>query len=83
MASPWNREGGSPNRETNFSISRGELNELLISEAERAGARFSFGHRFAAADLCGGRLEFENEETGETVHVEPHRIFGALRCAAL
>ena len=35
-----------------FRSCSGELNRLLITEAEKAGARFHFQHRLSAADLA-------------------------------
>lgn len=68
---------GKDDTEVNHSLPRGELNALLMTHAERAGATFHFRHRLREADLGAGRLEFENEETGESVRVEADRIVGA------
>ncbi len=42
------------------SISRATLNQTLVEEAERRGARFHFGRRVAGVDAAGGTLTFED-----------------------
>ena len=64
---------GKDESECNYSVSRGELNQILMTHAEQAGVRFHFEHRLSGADLGTGVLEFEDG----AVRVEATRVFGA------
>lgn len=44
------------------SLSRGELNEYLMSAAEKAGAKIHFHHRVTDADLPGQKLKIKGRE---------------------
>ena len=48
------------------SISRGWLNQMLMTEAERAGVRIRFGRRVSGVDFERGTIEVRDEETGAT-----------------
>jgi kynurenine 3-monooxygenase len=47
---------GVDDSEVIWSVSRGELNMLLLDAAEAAGARFHFGQGLVAADFDAGRM---------------------------
>ena len=47
------------------SVSRGGLNQLLMDEAEKAGARIHFNMRCTHLDLESNTLSFENTVSGE------------------
>lgn len=66
---------GKDATECNYSISRGALNELLLTAAEEAGVPIRFGHRLVDGDLEAGRLVFEVE--GGHEEVEAPVVFGA------
>ncbi len=66
---------GKDERECNYSVSRSQLNERLLTRAEEAGVRFHFEHRLVAADLPGGSLTFE-QPSGERRVVAFERVFG-------
>jgi kynurenine 3-monooxygenase len=69
---------GRDDSECNYSVSRGELNALLISEAERRGVRFEFGRGLVGADLGAGRFEFADERGKRRTLVDaPSLVFGA------
>jgi kynurenine 3-monooxygenase len=70
---PYGRDAS----ESNHSISRGELNRVLIDEAERRGVRFEFSRRLVEADLDRPRLTFADETGGASVAVEPAVAIGA------
>ena len=79
---------GKDDGERNFSVSRGDLNRLLISRAEEGGVRFHFEHRLERAEVSAGRLHFDGPG-GRPVTVEAAQVFGcdgapsALRDAIL
>ncbi len=59
---------GRDDSEVIWSLSRGRLNITLIDAAERAGARFHFGHRLVGASFDAGvRLELHHERSGGSV----------------
>jgi kynurenine 3-monooxygenase len=64
---------GKDDSECNHSVSRGELNNLLLTAAENAGAELRFDHQLTAFDPNGNRMRFvaadgtEKESTGELV----------------
>jgi kynurenine 3-monooxygenase len=68
---------GRNESECNYSVSRSELNRFLLTEAERQGARFHFGHKLLDADLDAGRLRFTGGEGQPPVEVETDVVFGA------
>jgi kynurenine 3-monooxygenase len=68
---------GRDDSECNYSISRSELNRLLIDEAEKRGVRFRFGKRLADADFHAGQLAFIDESSGEIERMEADCVFGA------
>jgi kynurenine 3-monooxygenase len=60
------------------SMSRGELNKLLLSRAEETGlVRFSFRQRLVAYDLSRQMLELRDEDTGEVRRVEAPLVIGS------
>ena len=62
---------GKDDSECNYSVSRGKLNNLLLTEAEAAGAEIRFDHRLLGFDAATGRLNFESGE------VVAERVVGA------
>jgi len=62
---------GKDDSECNYSVSRGKLNNLLLTAAEAAGTEVRFGHRLLAFDPAASRLQFESGE------VTAERVFGA------
>ncbi len=67
---------GKNESEVNYSVSRGELNKLLLSEASKAGVDLHFDHLLRGADLSRGILTFGRGDDSE-VTVEAETIFGA------
>ncbi len=67
---------GKDDSECNYSVSRGMLNEFLLTAAEDAGVRIHFGHELVDADFESGQLTFELED-GTTNKVDGGVIFGA------
>ncbi|MFL5312299.1 MAG: FAD-dependent oxidoreductase [Myxococcales bacterium] len=58
------------------SMSRGELNKLLMSEAERTGrVRIEFHERLVG--YAGGRARFRDERTGEEREAQARIVFGS------
>lgn len=53
---------GKDDSECNFSVSRAELNKLLMTEAENAGVKIRFSSSLQRADLKSRCLHFENSE---------------------
>ena len=59
-----------------YSVSRANLNRLLVEAAEaHAGVAFHFGHKCADVDLSKNVLELESPE-GNSVLVQYDRLFG-------
>ena len=59
-----------------YSVSRANLNRLLVEAAEaHAGVAFHFGHKCADVDLSKNVLELESPE-GSSVLVQYDRLFG-------
>ncbi len=57
---PYGQHAG----EENYSVSRADLNRVLLDAAEAAGARLHFGEACAAVDLETRRLSLRHQETG-------------------
>src|SRR5256885_12872414 len=58
------------------SMSRGELNKLLMTEAERTGrVRIEFHQRLAG--YAAGRARFRDERTGEEREMQADIVFGS------
>ena len=68
---------GRDESECNYSVSRAELNRLLLVEAGKRGARLEFDKRLADADFRTGRLSFLDEHMGQTVETEATVVLGA------
>jgi kynurenine 3-monooxygenase len=68
---------GRDRSESNHSISRADLNEYLVAEAERRGAVFRFRHRMVDLDPGRGRLTFADEATGRDVEIDAGIVVGA------
>ncbi len=69
---PYGKEG-----QAIYSVSRGELNKTLMSEAEKfPGLTFHFNQRCTNSNLDSGELSFENTQTKETISQKYDRIFG-------
>ncbi len=58
---------GKDKTECNHSVSRGELNRLLITEAEKAGVQITFNSPVKSLDLKNKMAQFEN---GEALHYD-------------
>jgi kynurenine 3-monooxygenase len=58
------------------SVSRGELNKALVTEAEEKGAVMHFGHRCARIDWQTNQIVFEQAD-GKELTVEADLIFAA------
>jgi kynurenine 3-monooxygenase len=71
------------------SISRGWLNQMLMTEAERAGVRIRFQQRVTGVDFEGGTLEVRDEPAGTSSTVRASPLFAtdgggsAVRAAML
>jgi len=79
---------GQDDREFINSMSRGDLNKLLMSHAEATGkVQIEFGQRLIGCDLERGRIELRNEETGAVTSASAGVLIGtdgsasALRAA--
>jgi len=60
------------------SMSRGEINKMLMTRAEATGrVRIHFQHRLVEADLDARRATFKRETTGEGVTVDAPVLVGA------
>ncbi|MBU3740993.1 MAG: FAD-dependent monooxygenase [Candidatus Kapabacteria bacterium] len=59
------------------SVSRGELNKVLLTVAERHGVEILFSRRCADVDLATASATFEHGETGEHETFEADVLFGA------
>lgn len=68
---PYGKEG-----QNIHSVSRGGLNALLMTEAEKAGVKIHFNQRCVAIDLDAGEATFKNEISGETITVVAKHIYG-------
>jgi kynurenine 3-monooxygenase len=63
------------NNEAIYSVSRGELNKKLMTEAEEAGAQIFFDHRCTHVNVQTNELTFQHEE--QEVKVQADLLFGA------
>ena len=68
---PYGKEGQQIN-----SVSRGGLNVLLMTEAEKAGVKINFSQRCTAMNLDAGEATFKDEVSGETNTVLANHIYG-------
>lgn len=68
---PYGKEGQHIN-----SVSRGGLNALLMSEAEKSGVKIHFNQRCIDLDLEAGKASFRDEISGETSEVLADHIYG-------
>ena len=59
---------GKDDTECNFSISRVELNKLLINAAARAGAQFNFNHALSETSEFKDGDEFPDDAVGCVLH---------------
>lgn len=59
------------------SVSRGELNKVLLTVAERHGVEILFSRKCLDVDLATGTASFEHVETGATETYEADVLFGA------
>lgn len=62
---------GVDDSEVIWSVSRGDLNMLLLDAAEAAGARFHFGQGLAGADLNARRITLIGEDGAQRQHDAP------------
>lgn len=68
---------GKDDSECIYSISRGDLNQLLMSEAEATGqVEICFGEKAAEVDLERGRVIYRSEEFGRESRIETDVVFG-------
>ncbi len=67
---------GSRPQDAIRSISRGGLNQLLLSHAEGRGASLHFSRRLKLADPAKGRLVFQREENGQKEELNSPHILG-------
>ncbi len=58
------------------SVSRGGLNALLMTEAEKAGVKIHFNQRCLKMNLETGKASFRDEKSGETQDVIADHIYG-------
>ncbi len=68
---PYGKEGQQIN-----SVSRGGLNALLMTEAEKAGVKIHFNQRCVDMNLDGGEATFRNDTTEEETTVSAKHIYG-------
>jgi len=68
---------GNKPHEVIYSASRGALNGILMTAAERAGATIRFDRRCVAVDLAGDRLTLADDEAGGTIDVSYDVLIGA------
>lgn len=69
---PYGKEGQFIN-----SVSRAELNKVLMTLAEEAGAEIFFNERCTSINWKAGEVEFESTTTSETETSEFGLLFGA------
>jgi kynurenine 3-monooxygenase len=68
---------GKDDSECIYSISRGELNKMLMSFAESTGkVKIHFQEKMTRADLKNRKLVFQNEKTKKEIEISADRIFG-------
>lgn len=67
---------GKPGEAIN-SVSRGELNTILLNAAEAAGVEYHFDQRVLETNMQGTSATLENTATGEIFSIEPDLIIGA------
>jgi kynurenine 3-monooxygenase len=69
---------GQDDTEVIYSVSRGELNKLLMSEFERAGGvPIRFGENCRGADFERGVITMRDEESGATRELDSVPVVGA------
>jgi kynurenine 3-monooxygenase len=68
---------GITGTECNYSVSRAELNKLMLSYAEAEGVKFHFNQKLTELDHQNNKLVFQNEKTGEISNVISKNTFGA------
>jgi kynurenine 3-monooxygenase len=66
---------GKDDNECNYSVSRGELNKILLDIAEREGAETFFERELLNFDLNSRELSFKTA-SGETEKISADRVFG-------
>jgi kynurenine 3-monooxygenase len=67
-----------------YSISRGGLNKLLMTYAEKTGnVQIRFNEKLKGYDLTGGTLEFQNEKSGKSSQVRARRVIGTDGAASV
>lgn len=68
---PYGKEG-----QAIYSISRGKFNQLLMSEAEKAGTQIHFEHKVEDVDLKNSELHISSKEHGKQI-ISSEVIIGA------
>jgi kynurenine 3-monooxygenase len=68
---------GNKAAELIYSVSRGELNKILMNAAESAGVRIEFNQRCERVDLANNTLVLVDESNGEVREHRYDRIIGA------
>ena len=68
---------GKDDSECIYSISRADLNKMLMSFAEKSSrVKFHFNERLVAADLKLNQLTFNNDVSKKETILTPTRVFG-------
>jgi len=68
---------GNKPHEVIYSASRGTLNRILMTAAERAGVAIRFNQRCLAVNLAGNRMTLADDAAGGTLDVGYDAIIGA------
>jgi kynurenine 3-monooxygenase len=68
---------GQREHEVIYSVSRTELNRILLDAAESAGAQVTFRHGAVAADFGHRCVVFRDESSGRLTELPMNRVIGA------
>lgn len=68
---------GVTGKECNYSISRAQLNKIMINYADAEGVKFNFNQRLYDMHLDENLLRFQNEKTAVITEVPSELSFGA------
>ncbi|MDB5282996.1 MAG: kynurenine 3-monooxygenase [Bacteroidota bacterium] len=70
---PYGKEG-----QAIYSVSRGELNKIMVIEAEKfADVNFYFNNRCTTLDFDNNQISFEDAQANKSTHQSADVIFGA------
>ena len=68
---------GKDDSESIYSISRSELNKMLMSIAEQTGkVKIHFQEKLVSVDFGNKKLNFQNDKTKDSKHVSFSQVFG-------